>query len=54
VSAAEADQFYGGPRRQKAASPVIVDSYRRISAVIVHDNRLAPVKWRLVQLGTLS
>jgi hypothetical protein len=37
----------------KAGSPVIVDSYLRISAVIVHDNPLASVKWRLMQLRTL-
>jgi hypothetical protein len=40
-------------RPPKAGSPVIVDSYLRISAVIVHDNPLASVKWRLMQLRTL-
>jgi hypothetical protein len=31
-----------------------VDSYLRISAVIVHDILLGWVKWRLVQLGRFS
>jgi hypothetical protein len=44
---------FGGPRPAKVGSSVIVDSYLRISAVIVHDILLASVKWRLVQLGTL-
>jgi hypothetical protein len=50
--AAEASVF-DGPRPAKAGSLVIVDSYLRISAVIVHDNPLASVKWRLMQLRTL-
>jgi hypothetical protein len=43
----------GGPRLANAASPVIVDSYLRISAVIDHADPLASAKWRLVQLRTL-
>jgi hypothetical protein len=53
LPAAEECERFDGPCPAKAGSPVIVDSYLRISAVIVHDNPLASVKWRLMQLRTL-